>query len=1213
MKYLLIPSFLAFLFGFTAQLEHRCWAADRLDGEHVVGAAEPNSPSDWYGAGVRPSGPRTPEEQRAGFHLPPGFQVELVAAEPIIAKPMNLAWDSSGRLWVTDSFEYPYPAGDEQPKRDSVRILRDTDGDRVPDTAVVFATGLNIPIGVLPYGDGCLCFSIPNIYYLRDTDGDGVCDRREVVLGPFDTTRDTHGMINSMRMGADGWVYANHGFNNQSTVAGKDGHSITMHSGNSFRFRPDGSRVEQVTWGQVNPFGRAMDAWGYYFTADCHSKPLSQLIRGGYYPSFGRPDDGLGFVPPMMDHLHGSTAISGVEFLSAELGIDELADQTLSGNVMTSRLNRNRIEYTGASARAIPLPDFMTSDDPWFRPVDVRLGPDGAIYVADFYNKIIGHYEVPLDHPGRDRFRGRIWRISRVSNGAHEEDGLQESLAVSEGPLVDAWGSCNLVRRDLALAHSLRHPDANLDADAKELLRATSADSAVEESEIANQEVRAGQMRVRQRIVALWYLLRRGQLTEQLLREAELSNSQSAQLRLHGLRAMVELVVGRQQAAFKVMARDTAVAALNDVNPHVRRQAAELLGMVPANQFVPHLLDAWSQAAEDDTILRQTIRIAIRNQVRDFPSEDLAKVLDQAMLGPLSEQLATVLVAVDSVVAGKTLLTFLGDGDARPSQSVEFLAHAARCLKAQPEANDVVMVARELTNRLPAQRQEIMNVIAIELGDAEAAQASMRAWAAERVSLELAALEELAKAGRTLDVAWESETGTGWPTQQRRTSSGEEIQVTSSFPLGEQYTGALATDRFPAPERVAFLLAGHNGSPDQVDHHRNRIELVDAASGEVLRTALPPRSDVLQRVEWDCRDLQSREVILRCIDGDAAGAYAWLAFGQVEPNWLEPSETVGPLRRALQLVTDYQLRQFLPQLNTLLNGQQLSLRERAKVGRAMAALNRQPLLTILFDSVDDAVSLERLPANWLQAATTELALDVSQELVAWSKQLNASGQRQFTLRLVANRELVAPLLETIDAGAMSAQVLLDKNVADKIEAVITPTQQKLYEQLRQLAEPTDDAVQAAMQEVLAAYSRGAGQVAIGAALFTKHCANCHQLAGVGQVVGPQLDGVGGRGPVRLIEDILQPDRNVDRAFRVTTVLTLDGQVLTGLVRSEDEFHLMMVGNDGKPFQIVKDEIEELRQGTKSLMPGNFHETLKTDELASLIRYLEQEASQASKH
>ncbi|MFY8200653.1 MAG: DUF7133 domain-containing protein, partial [Pirellula staleyi] len=212
-------------------------------------------------------------------------------------------------------------------------------------------------------------------------------------------------------MGEDGWVYACHGFNNQSRIQGSDGHAISLTSGNVFRFRPDGSRVELFSQGQVNPFGLARDRWGFWYAADCHSKPISQLILGGCHPSFGRPDDGLGFVPPMMDHLHGSTAIAGLVHTKDSRFPIAFQDNFLSGNVMTCRINRNRIEYQGATAKAVALPDLLTSDDPWFRPVDLQFGPDGHLYIADFYNKVIGHYEVPLDHPGRDRTSGRIWRI----------------------------------------------------------------------------------------------------------------------------------------------------------------------------------------------------------------------------------------------------------------------------------------------------------------------------------------------------------------------------------------------------------------------------------------------------------------------------------------------------------------------------------------------------------------------------------------------------------------------------------------------------------------------------------------------------------------------------------------------------------------------------------------------------------------------------------
>ena len=385
----------------------------------VPAAAEPSTAASVYGLGVRSTDWQTPESERLGFHLPPGFEVRLFASEPQIAKPLNMAFDARGRMWLTQSVEYPYPAADDAEASDAVMVLADTDADGAADRVTKFADGLNIPIGILPYGEGCLCFSIPNILYLRDTDGDGVCDRRDVILGPFDTTRDTHGMINAMRRGGDGWVYACHGFNNQSEVTGRDGHTVKMSSGNTFRFRPDGSRIEVVTHGQVNPFGMTEDDWGFRYSADCHSKPITQLIRGACYPSFGRPHDGLGFLPPMVEHLHGSTAICGILHFSPESAIVPLRDQMISGNVMTSRLNRNRVTFRGATAVGTELPDFLTSDDPWFRPVDIQLGTDGYIYVADFYNKIIGHYEVPLDHPGRDRTSGRLWQIRYTgSDGA---------------------------------------------------------------------------------------------------------------------------------------------------------------------------------------------------------------------------------------------------------------------------------------------------------------------------------------------------------------------------------------------------------------------------------------------------------------------------------------------------------------------------------------------------------------------------------------------------------------------------------------------------------------------------------------------------------------------------------------------------------------------------------------------------------------------------
>src|SRR5438477_341201 len=384
----------------------------------IVSSAAGASAKDPFAEFVRSTDPLTPEQELKSFHVPPGFEVQLVASEPDIGKPMNMAFDARGRLWITQSREYPFPAPKDRKGRDIIKVLEDTDGDGRADKFTTFAQGLSIPIGLYPYRKGVIAYSIPNISYYEETDGDGRADQQHFLYGPFGFEKDTHGMTSNFRRGFDGWLYACHGFNNTTTIKGTDGQAITMTSGNTYRMKIDGSHVEYFTHGQVNPFGLMFDPLGNLYSADCHSAPIYLLLRGGYYPSFGKPDDGLGFAPAMMTHSHGSTAIGGIVVYAGQNFPVEFQNNVFVGNVMTCRINRDRLEDHGSTRIAKEQPDFLSSDDPWFRPVDLELGPDGTMYVADFYNRIIGHYEVPLTHPGRDRERGRIWRISYVGQNA---------------------------------------------------------------------------------------------------------------------------------------------------------------------------------------------------------------------------------------------------------------------------------------------------------------------------------------------------------------------------------------------------------------------------------------------------------------------------------------------------------------------------------------------------------------------------------------------------------------------------------------------------------------------------------------------------------------------------------------------------------------------------------------------------------------------------
>ncbi|MEZ6056489.1 MAG: hypothetical protein R3C01_07270 [Planctomycetaceae bacterium] len=279
---------------------------------------------------VAESDPLTPEQQRAKFHLPDGFEIQLVASEPTIGQPMNLNFDAAGRLWATSSVEYPYPTAgpnvqdrdprfgtpSPHPPQDWVMVFSGIGIDGKPAKASRFVEGLNIPIGIVPLPDGALVYSIPNIQRLTEAKGETKSESATSLYGPFGNV-DTHGMTNSFTRWVDGWIYACHGFRNDSSVVGKDGHRVTINSGNTLRFREDGSRIEQWSHGQVNPFGMTFDPYGNLYNADCHSMPVTCVLRGGYYQSFGKPHDGLGFAPDMIDHNHGSTGICGVAWYAA--------------------------------------------------------------------------------------------------------------------------------------------------------------------------------------------------------------------------------------------------------------------------------------------------------------------------------------------------------------------------------------------------------------------------------------------------------------------------------------------------------------------------------------------------------------------------------------------------------------------------------------------------------------------------------------------------------------------------------------------------------------------------------------------------------------------------------------------------------------------------------------------------------------------------------
>lgn len=602
-------------------------------------------PDPIYAEHVRTSKFQTPEEEMASFELPPGFEVTLFASEPDITKPINMAFDDKGRLWVTQSSEYPIKAGQGE-GTDRISILEDTNGDGKADKIIDFANDLNIPIGIIPVKDGAIGYSIPNVYRFYDLDGDGKSEKREVLIRDFEH-RDTHGMVNNIFRGLDGWIHASHGFSNISTVSGSDGESIKMTSGNTFRFRADGSRVEKTTDGRINPFGSDLDKWGYHYSADCHTLPIYQLIWGGNYTQWGKKDPVMGFAPTMMDYGLNSTALSGLVFYTDTQFPEEYQHSFYSGDVVTCRISRSVMDFTGTTPTATRKRDFLVSKDPWFRPVDIKIGPDGAMYIADFYNSIIGHYEVPLDHPERDRVSGRIWKITYKGK-------QRKTINWSKATINQIIKGMN----DKVLQTRMTATDALVDYHGKSAL-----------ANLQKLEA-AATLSPEQRVQILWALFRIESLTPEQLQSA--LTHKEALVRVHANRILANFPSWTEEQT------DWALAGLSDENPHVKRAAAEGISRHPHPKNYSALIEQHQATDLSDTHLIYTLKLALFNHMQQ--DEIITLALTENWSEESSNLLAMVLADTDSPLAGQFLFEHLREEKSGKDKTLGFVRNIAKTL-----------------------------------------------------------------------------------------------------------------------------------------------------------------------------------------------------------------------------------------------------------------------------------------------------------------------------------------------------------------------------------------------------------------------------------------------------------------------------------------------------------------------------------------------------
>jgi putative heme-binding domain-containing protein len=350
-----------------------------------------------------------PELERKSFTVADGFEVSLYAADPMMAKPIQMNFDPAGRLWVATSEIYPQ-IKPGQAADDKVLILEDTDRNHRADKVTVFARGLLIPTGVLPGDGGCYVANSTEIVHFKDTDGDGKADQRRVVLSGFGT-EDTHHIIHTFRWGPDGNFYFNQSVYIHSHVETPWGPRI-LNAGGTWAYRPETQQFEVFSRGLINHWGHTWDKYGDSFMTDgAGDGGIHYAFPGVCFWSLN--DQAPRILHPTEHGLnHGSPKFAGAEIISGRHFPDDWQGDVITNDFRANRVARFKLSEDGAGFASKLMPDVIRSTDKAFRPVDVKMGPDGALYIADWYNPIINHGEVDFRDPRRDKTHGRIWRLT---------------------------------------------------------------------------------------------------------------------------------------------------------------------------------------------------------------------------------------------------------------------------------------------------------------------------------------------------------------------------------------------------------------------------------------------------------------------------------------------------------------------------------------------------------------------------------------------------------------------------------------------------------------------------------------------------------------------------------------------------------------------------------------------------------------------------------
>ena len=511
--------------------------------------------------------PRSPESSLRTIRTKPGLEVELVESEPLIQSPVAIDWSADGRLWVCEMYDYPTGADNNWRPGGRVKVLEDSDRNGKYDKATLFLENIPFPTGITAWGKGILVCAAPDILYATDENNDGKADKVEKLFTGF-ATDNYQARVNSLSLGLDNWIYAGNGLLG-GTITNSSGLKAEIRN-RDFRFRLPNGPLETVTG--LTQFGRVRDDWGNWYGCDNSSPILSypheeRYLRRNPHVEAPAPivrpktDHDIGRVYPISRTLDRYNEPNSANRVTSACGLAVYRDDLLPGlqnhaffsEPVHNLVSRMTIEpgdaFRVSRASDERTSEFLASTDNWFRPTQIRTGPDGALYIVDIYRFLIEHPRwIPAERLAQIDVRAGadMGRIYRVRAEGKDLRSVRDLMKLNGSELAAALDSPNGTERDRVHVELLHRHDESAVAKLKELAAKASLPQV--------------------RVQALSVLEGIGSLEPSLLSRA--LKDGDAQVRAHALR----LCESQHDLLQNVLATAT------DPSPLVRRQLAFTLG-----------------------------------------------------------------------------------------------------------------------------------------------------------------------------------------------------------------------------------------------------------------------------------------------------------------------------------------------------------------------------------------------------------------------------------------------------------------------------------------------------------------------------------------------------------------------------------------------------------------------------------------------------------